>query len=399
MAIRQRMIQAMTLVIGCAGLSIAKAGTPVLSTYPTKYYTIHTDLSESDVREAALRVNRMADEYALRTRDFSGKITERLPFYIFSNAEDYYDAGGFPRSAGVYTGDKLMAISGAQYESRWRIVQHEAFHQFAHRVIGGRLPVWVNEGMAVYFEEAIFTGDNIVTGLVPRWRLRNIRAVIKDGRHKPLLDMMSMAHLQWNHEFTSTNYLQAWSMVHFLVHGHNGTLVPRFEAFIRDVNIKALTWEKSWQKNFGTDIQAFEDAWKKYWLELPDDAGEAKRMEATISTLTSFLGRAASQGTFHADFESFLAAAQHFEKGKTKAWPAHKDDWLPNSLMSWALKQLDGADAWKLVGRGRNARIQCTVPGHVRLTGQFTLRGRQIQGVSIRSTPSAKRNKGGRNRR
>lgn len=378
--------------IGLAALlllvpTMIAAAPPEMSTYNTTFYTIHTDLSEEDVREAALRVNRMAEEYARRTSDFSGKITERLPFYIFSNADDYYDAGGMPRSAGVYTGDRLMAISGKAYPSRWRILQHEGFHQFAHRVIGGRLPVWVNEGMAVYFEEAIFTGDNIVTGIVPAWRLRELQSMIRIGGHKPLLDMMSMPHLQWNHEFTSANYMQAWSMVHFLVHGQNGNLLPRFEAFIRDVNIKALTWEKAWQKNFGTDIHAFEKAWKEFWLDLPENAGMDKVAEAAVSTLTSFLGRAASQGQTFTDFSELNARLHRYEGGDDPVWQAHSEDWLPPSLLSFALPYVNANGEWQLIGKGRSARIQHKIPGKLVLQGNFTVQGTRIRSVAVRSLP------------
>jgi hypothetical protein len=42
-------------------------------------------------------------------------------------------------------------------------------------VIGGELPIWVNEGMAEYFGEGIFTGDGFITGVIPPKRLRMIK--------------------------------------------------------------------------------------------------------------------------------------------------------------------------------------------------------------------------------
>ena len=61
-------------------------------------------------------MTRMAEEYHDRTKDFSGAIRQKFPFYLFREAQDYFDAGGLPGSAGVFMvrGDeaKLMAIAG-----------------------------------------------------------------------------------------------------------------------------------------------------------------------------------------------------------------------------------------------------------------------------------------------
>ena len=57
----------------------------------------------------------------------------------------------------------------------WHTVQHEGFHQFAHVVIRGDLPIWVNEGLAEYFGEAVFTGDGFVSGVIPPTAMTGIR--------------------------------------------------------------------------------------------------------------------------------------------------------------------------------------------------------------------------------
>ncbi len=44
-----------------------------LAAYPTRYYTIYSDLEKKDVREAAMRITTMADEYA--------RLTLRAPSY------------------------------------------------------------------------------------------------------------------------------------------------------------------------------------------------------------------------------------------------------------------------------------------------------------------------------
>ncbi|HXE55950.1 MAG TPA: hypothetical protein VN541_23190, partial [Tepidisphaeraceae bacterium] len=146
-----------------------------LQVYQTRHYDIHTDLDTDDVKEAAVRMTRMFEEYRLRTRGFSGDIRNRFPFYLYRNADDYFDAGGLPGSAGVFNGTSLMAIAGDHVSNgTWHVVQHEGFHQFAAAVIRGNLPTWLNEGLAEYFGESIFTGDGYISGIIPPGRLRRV---------------------------------------------------------------------------------------------------------------------------------------------------------------------------------------------------------------------------------
>ena len=74
--------------------------------YETKYYIIHTDLDPDDAHEAAIRVTKMAEVYADRTRGFSGVIRKKFPFILFKDVEDYHAAGGPEGSAGVFNGSR-----------------------------------------------------------------------------------------------------------------------------------------------------------------------------------------------------------------------------------------------------------------------------------------------------
>src|SRR5947208_2424473 len=69
---------------------------------PTPYYSLYTDLPPEAAQEAGLRMTRMAEEYHERTRGFSGSVTQRLPFYLFTDNQDYVASGGPRGSAGVY---------------------------------------------------------------------------------------------------------------------------------------------------------------------------------------------------------------------------------------------------------------------------------------------------------
>src|SRR5687768_3172257 len=97
------------MIVLLLGLARGAHAQAKLAEYETSYYIIHTDLEGDDVREAAIRMTKMFEEYRERTRAFSGQARKKLPFYLFRKAEDYYPAGGIPGSAGVFMGEKLMA--------------------------------------------------------------------------------------------------------------------------------------------------------------------------------------------------------------------------------------------------------------------------------------------------
>lgn len=305
-----------------------------MRTIETPYYIIRTDVSEDEAAEAVVRMNRMAELYLARTEGFSGRITQKLPFYLFRNRADYHAAGGPPGSDGVFMGTRLMAVAGQRTTERtWHVIQHEGFHQFATSVIRGRLPIWVNEGMAEYFGHAVFTGDGYVSGVIPPQRLARVQAGLRARTFRPIEEMMRLSHGEWNAHLSAANYDQGWSMVHFLAHAENGRYQRLFVAFINDLS-RNQAWEPSWQRHFGADFRAFEERWSAWWLDQDGDATASLYAQATTATLASFWARAMSQRQAFQTFEQFVTAARAGELRH------HPDDWLPPSLLNNALRDL-----------------------------------------------------------
>src|SRR5438045_8678589 len=79
--------------------------------YETKYYILYTDVPPEQAQEAALRMSRMAEEYHNRTRDFSGAVRTKFPFYLFQHREDYLAAGGLTGTQGMFNGTALYAVA------------------------------------------------------------------------------------------------------------------------------------------------------------------------------------------------------------------------------------------------------------------------------------------------
>ena len=365
------------ILVACGLLAAPLLAGGKLKTYQSRFYTIHSDMPPQVVQEAMLRLDAMALEYARRLRGFAPRSARRMDFYLFRDPKDYYRAGGMPGSAGVYTGDKLMAIGGNRVrESLWHLLQHEGLHQFLHQVIHGDIPVWVNEGLAEYFGEAIFVGDGFVSGIVRPERLRRVQALIRENRVLSIAEMMQMSHDKWNALLRGRNYDQAWSMIHFLAHGDGGKYQRPFNRFLADL-AHGARWEHAWQRNFGTGTAAFERRWRNYWLKMTEADTIPRRAEAVLHIVTAFYARAFSQKQYFRQWEEFVSAAR---AGRLRQNPA---DWLPPSLLESALARAPHLGRWQ-IRRANGYQIVCILPTEGKLVATFRVRRGRVVPGSIR---------------
>jgi hypothetical protein len=375
---------AMLCVAAKAPPQTSGGGKRTLPSYQGRYYIIYTDLPEKVVREADLRMTAMAEEYRIRTREFSGEIRQKLPFYLFGNEQDYIDFGGIPGSAGIFdpADNVLMATTPGEKPNAdsWHVIQHEGFHQFAAAVIGGDLPIWVNEGLAEYFGEGIFTGDGFVTGVIPDWRLKRIQKTLRDAKFRPIHEMMQLSHRDWNDKLAIENYDQAWAMVHFLAQAEDGKYQPALVDFMQDV-AKSVAWQTAWDKHFGS-AEGFEEKWREYWLNLPANPTADAYARATVQTLTGALARAQIQKQ---QFNSVEELEQAMIDGKLKV---DARDWLPTSVYDVALENLIqlrkmGAKVSLASGQGRPPTVVCQLPTGTRWVGSFSVKANRVAQVKV----------------
>jgi hypothetical protein len=286
----------------------------------------------------------------------------------------------------------------------WHVIQHEGFHQFAHLVIGGQLPVWIDEGLAEYFGYGLWTGDGIVTGVVPPYCLKRIQGIIRQEKTVPFLEMLMMTSEEWTGhvrdsykgdgaepgktsdktrpgkpqdgkpaddkaEKAQVNYDQAWAMVHFLVHAENGKYRDAFSGLIADVSHKK-DWQQSFKARFGTNVKLFEQKYCDWWLAQKDDTSQELYTRVVVQTLTSYLARAIAQGQKFADADDFLKQAR---AGTLKC---DKSLWLPPSLLQETLKAIRRwKDCWSLDVAGRYPRLVLNWSDDKTYVGSFGIIG------------------------
>ena len=123
-----------------------------------------------------------------------------------------------------------VACRGEEPGHPYRTLLHEGTHQFAHlaagyRAVGGMagkpapvprlaVPLWLNEGLATYFEAAFIDPEVLVPGLPDPDRLSELRAALRKGQAPSLHKILTA---RYGEEFNSLDYAAAWGVVHVLL--------------------------------------------------------------------------------------------------------------------------------------------------------------------------------------
>lgn len=296
----------LALLLGCMLPAAAPAGDKVaLETYASEHYTIHTNLTRDEARMYGRHMDRLFKAYeqrfanlGLRARD-----TSAMPLYLFRGREQYVrfmndqvmlnasNSGGmffFRRDIqglATFTQDRPLTETLA-------VLQHEGFHQFAFRYIGTGLPIWVNEGLAQYFEDGIFVKGRLVLDLANGERIESIKAALAENRTISFDVMLSMTDEQWSQTLQSDPrraallYDQAWSMVFFLATADRGRYVEPFRNYLKavaDGRDSAAAFREAYRL---TETQSFERAWQRWAAQAEPDP-----VNITLARL-NFLGHA-----------------------------------------------------------------------------------------------------------
>lgn len=251
---------------------------PQLPIYPTNHYTIHSDVDPALARDLGERLDAMYDEYSRRLGAFGRDSDEQLNVWIFERKIDYmkFIDDRLPNTGGVFIPQKNCLAAYLETQGRdalRRTLQHEAFHQFAHRLISPNLPVWINEGIAQLFEEGIYTGKRFIVEQVPPRRLRQLQDDMNNRRLTPFQDFVYMDHKTWasnmrDRDRGSSQYNQAWAMVHFLVYAQDantGKPLYRERFFKMLTQIKfGVDSKEAFRANFGENFAGFQERFLGY---------------------------------------------------------------------------------------------------------------------------------------
>ncbi|MEM6334185.1 MAG: DUF1570 domain-containing protein [Planctomycetota bacterium] len=281
-------------VVACWCLALAALLAPAaaaqdaeLRSFQSRHYLIHTDLERDEVVEFGRHMDAVFAEFERRFDGFRNRRRAPMPLYLFSNEDGYRDylakldidatnSGGMffvrPQAQGLATW-----VGGKSTTRTQVVLQHEGFHQFAWSYIGRDLPVWINEGLAQYFEDGIFTGRRMRTGMADARRIAMVRNAIETEQAIPLEQIVSLTGQAWSDTLatdpqrSSLLYAQSWSIVYYLVHGRDGRYRAAFQRYLQLVS-EGRRSDQAMRQAFGVESLAGIDAqWRAYALAQEPD--------------------------------------------------------------------------------------------------------------------------------
>ncbi|WP_432799279.1 DUF1570 domain-containing protein [Poriferisphaera sp. WC338] len=251
--------------------------------YKSKHYVIHTKLSQKRVVPIGQHLDRMFVLYEQRFGGLMKGEMSEMVLYLFETERAYQT---FLQSKGVITsnsGGMFVYKGNEQFLAAWigdkplrdvlSTLQHEGFHQFAWHYLGIELPVWMNEGLAQYFEDAVITGNELSTGLADAHRSRLVREMIAKGRIIPFAEMTRLDNDDWavmlrtNADKANRLYAQAWSVAYFLIHADNGRYAKSLNRYLTMIS-RGEDGEEAFKKAFAVSWETLKWRWRVYAKEL-----------------------------------------------------------------------------------------------------------------------------------
>jgi len=312
---------ALALAVAHAAALAAAPGWPMrqegdLLVVETPHYIFRTDHAP----EAAQRVAGHQEALFLELYRRMGKTKPAAEFkrmeVVFFTTQARFRAAMGPQaegSQGLFLGDRMGAWAAPdQIDALLETLRHEGTHQFVAQFIGPTCPVWLNEGLAVYFQNARFRAGGLETGQVPLYLLAALKGAMKDGKLVPLGRMLAMTTDEWAASVRAggpqalLQYPEAWAVVSFLEQGHKGKYRGPFLQYIHLVSRGEASAE-AWQRTFGADVTLLESHWKDYITGLQPTGGIGCRTKLRL--IGGMVLRSLDRPTRIADVKALRRAA------------------------------------------------------------------------------------------
>jgi hypothetical protein len=189
--------------------------------YKSEHYTVSSDMNQRICFDAATLLEKFYTKFDLHLRHVPAQEKRVFRVFLFSGRAGYdaytRDLIGEEKknTAGLYSGivKQLLIWNLPDLDQMMRTVRHEGFHQYLDRLTGDA-PVWLNEGLAEYYE-----GSKLVKGAWSDGEIQggHLETLSKKG----LVPLAEFVHVRPGAFYSEKNmelcYAQAWAFVHFLM--------------------------------------------------------------------------------------------------------------------------------------------------------------------------------------
>jgi hypothetical protein len=248
----------------------------------SRYYKIKTNVKKEYAKRYGVMMDQYYKKFVVIFKSFMPKGgVPKSPIYIYSSQQEFMSASGMSQYTGGFynTGNRRVTAYHGKFGTNGNtrtVLAHEGTHQFQHIVLGGgfmNAPMWIIEGLAVFFESAYYNGKKVEIALVPHDRLSNLKRGASNGTLIKFHDLIRTAQPQ----FSAYHYAHAWGLIYYMLYGSKEKKIrkKRLKAFsdLLFLAKKRKVQPEDTENVFGgkDKFLKFEEEWKKWIVELPYD--------------------------------------------------------------------------------------------------------------------------------
>lgn len=195
--------------------------------YRSARFHVVSDIDKRTCVEAAEILETALGHYTATLAPIPRDGKGRSPVFVFSGHSGYLrytrdtTLVESENTLGVYYPalEQLLIWNTPDREEMLATIRHEGFHQYLDRVAGDEAPRWLQEGLAVYWEEADFTKTRSDQDVPPEQLLTEL----KFARPWFLPWQERIDPLRSLGGFDRRAYVQSWALIHFLMNDGSDT--------------------------------------------------------------------------------------------------------------------------------------------------------------------------------
>ena len=232
----------------------------------TKHYEVYTTLLDPLMLSRVPGFVESAYNAYQKQLAESIETTVKMPMYLFAKRGQWeeftktFTGKNAPLYLKIKEGAYCLNDACVGYnigiDDTFSVLAHEGWHQFNQRLFKYRLPSWLDEGIAMSFENSVYK-DGLFTFDPSRnmGRLGGLRLTLEENKFMPISQLISLNPGQTvvkSDQATQAFYSQSYALVRFLKEDEYGIRLAQYHRMLKG-GING-TWPlPDWAKKISTD--------------------------------------------------------------------------------------------------------------------------------------------------
>jgi hypothetical protein len=268
------------IVLAATGLRAQDTEAPFVGDFANataRQYQVFAQSGSERAWQVNTFMNEMLKQYSQFFSNWSPKGGARV--VVFDNLEEFRAYAG-PVTGMIHAGllgychlktdeddNTFYELVTYEHPGMWRTLAHEGFHQFLGYELGEQVPMWLNEGMAQYFETSDVVNGRLRPGLISTAKLRAAQYLVRSGRAPALAELIQMNRATF-YANARVTYPTSWALVYYLLNRDGANFrSSNFRRYLQDLKMQRDDIA-SFQRRFGRDSAQWQRDFERYILQL-----------------------------------------------------------------------------------------------------------------------------------